>query len=124
MSKLDFKGYKKWQRENCGSHLVPSDKEMKRKHFRCVRRIIKQKLKSGEWSTNDPKNRGGFPFTVSAEGERKEREERKRKKQTYHECGNRRLCELKCTNSHTIACNVRCGDMMLTDGGWQYIQSK
>lgn len=126
MSSLDFKGYKKWQRDNCGWTLNPSDKKVKRKTFRCTRRIIKQKLKTGEWSTNDTskKANGNFLFVSGATSERKARQERKENKMRYHECGNRHLSELKCypqADTKIVSIPTTCGRMTYGDGSWHMI---
>lgn len=119
MSSLDFRGYKKWQRDNCGWHLNPSDKKVKRKQFRCVRRIIKTKtMKDGSVTVD-----GSLPTKVdflirqSAYNERKAREQRKEQRQTYHQCGNRRIQELKVVNpANHIYCNGSWGVIGTSNG--------
>lgn len=124
MSDLAFKGYKKWQKENGGAsccNLVPSNKKVKRKNFRVMRRIIKTKtMVDGKTTVN-----GNLPTKVdwavltSADTERKSRQRKKDEKLRYYEAGNRKLSELKQHGS--VTCRISCGDMIMTNNGWQHI---
>lgn len=94
MSDLCWKGY-----DGQDFKPGPSNRKQMKKFFRCKRRIIKQVvMKDGSVTVNGKlptKVDKNFLITNRADEIRKQRQSDKEAKQLFHECGNKKIKELK-----------------------------
>jgi len=102
MSDLVWKGFSKskdkWR-------PGPSHKAQKRKHFRCMRRVIKgEVMVDGSVTVNDElPTEVGFLVQQQAESRLKARKKERENRVQYYQASNRHLHELKhCNNAPTV----------------------